>query len=369
MTHIPGFPASDGALPILQAPLATIILVNHNYGQFIDRCIRSVDQQDYSNVQCIVLDCASTDNSPSVIEEAVGRATKPVFQVIRRSVNEGHLINALAALEHAQGAFLTFLDADDFLFPEFISTHIKAHLNDVNSAALSVTDQVQVDSDERVIAGTCHWHQKWRASEHGTAWTRLSGARSWNANSPAGVLHMDEPNGLSYVPAWWSSWVIDRWIWSTTSALMFRKSVVESLTPTTEQFSAMRPNFGLDAYLARFAHSVGGTLVVDSTQGAYRRHGQNIWSNNQVFGGQTPNATRTDVVSRFGNIQRLARQTLTTKYQELLRQFGGELYYSIAWQLMSNQDFLEFTKAHQEDQAIWDKTLETVGAAKHRAHS
>jgi glycosyltransferase involved in cell wall biosynthesis len=343
------------------APLVTIIIVNYNYGEFIGECIRSVDQQDYSNIQCIVLDCASNDNSMSVIEEALGQAKGTRFQLLRREVNQGHLINSLSALEYIRGVFVSYLDSDDFLFPEFVSTHVRAHLNDRNSAALSVTDQIQVDASGQVVAGTCHWHQKWRAFEQGTAWTDLTPARSWTPGLPYPMEPMDVAR-LYYIPAWWSSWLRERWIWSTTSGIMFRKSVVESLAPSKEQFSGPRPNFGLDAYLARFAHSVGGTLVVDSAQGSYRRHGRNNWSNNQLLGGQTPNGSYDDDVGRFRNIQRLASQTLVTKHRDFMRLFGGELYYSVAWQLMSNQAFLEFAKSHEGDRAIWERTIQIASA-------
>ena len=232
-------PESEKAAPAMQPPLATIIIVNHNYGEFVGRCIRSVDEQDYRNIQCIVLDCASTDDSLSAIEEAIGRATKSVFQVIRRNVNQGHLVNCLAALDQAKGTFLNYLDADDFLFPEFVSTHIKAHLNDLNSAALSVTDQIQINETGQVLAGTCHWHQKWRAFEQGTAWRDLTHARTLALNPPLRMQAMDI-SGLHYIPAWWSSWLMERWIWSATSGIVFRKSVIESFAPPLEQSRGLR---------------------------------------------------------------------------------------------------------------------------------
>jgi hypothetical protein len=40
------------------------------YSGFVEQCVRSVDQQDYPNLQCIVLECASNDDSLSVIEKA-----------------------------------------------------------------------------------------------------------------------------------------------------------------------------------------------------------------------------------------------------------------------------------------------------------
>jgi hypothetical protein len=234
-------------------------------------------------------------------------------------------------------------------------------LNDLNSAALSVTDQIQVDAAGQILAGTCHWHQKRRAFEQETAWTELTHARSWTPNSPFPMEPMDIA-GLYYIPAWWSSWLRERWIWSSTSGIVFRKSVIEGLAPSQEQFADLR-HVGFDSYFARLAHSVGGTLVVDSAQGAYRRHGKNVWSGNPVLGGQTPNGSR-DQVERFQITQRVARQTLVARHRELTQLFGGELYYAMAWQLMSNQEFLAFVQRYEADRTIWEKTLASVGFTK-----
>lgn len=356
LTMLAGEKATTGA----RAPLVTIVIVNHNYGEFIEQCIRSVDAQDYPHIQCIVLDCASNDNSLSAIEMALDRAMNPFFQLLRRDVNQGQVINSLSVLHDVKGVFVTYLDSDDFLFPEFVSTHVKAHLNDVHSAALSVSDQIQVDAPGQVLAGTCHWHQKWRAYEQGTAWTDLTRARSWISNSPYSMERTDLAR-LHYIPAWWSSWLMERWIWSTTSGLMFRRSAIECLAPSMEPSAELR-NLSIDSYFGRFAHSVGGTLVVDSAQGAYRRHGNNIWSSHQVLGGQTPTGTR-DQVDRFRNLQRVACRVMVRKHEDFVRLLGANLYYSIAWQLMSNQDFLDFVKNHEEDRTIWERTIEIANAA------
>ncbi len=98
---------------------------------------------------------------------------------------------------------------------------------------------------------------------------------------------------------------MERWIWSATSGIVFRKSVIESLAPPLEQSKGLRLDLGFNGYFARLAHSVGGTLVVDSAQGAYRRHGKNVWSSHPVLGGQTPNGSR-DQIGRFLDSQRVA---------------------------------------------------------------
>src|SRR5712671_3019810 len=99
----------------LQAPLVTIVVVNYNYSKFVGECIQSVDRQDYPNLQCIVLECASSDDSLSAIEEAIGRAKSQFFQLLHLDVNQGHLVNSLSALDDIKGVFVTYVDADDFL--------------------------------------------------------------------------------------------------------------------------------------------------------------------------------------------------------------------------------------------------------------
>lgn len=341
------------------APLVTIVILNHNYAAYVGRCIESVDRQDYPNIQCLVLECGSTDDSHRAIEAALAKVSNPFFRLLRRETNGGQVPNYLSAFDEIRGTFVTFLDADDFLFPTFVSTHVRAHLNDLRSAALSVTDQVQVDSDDRILAGTCHWHQKWRAQEAAGAWIDVTGARSWRHETPHELGRRDD-EAMSYVPAWWSSWLIDVWIWSAMSGIMFRTGVVESLAPPSG--SPELRDLSMDSYFARFAHAVGGTLLIDSAQGGYRRHGKNRFSSNQlVLGGQTPSGSR-DQLGRFSQCQRVARHTLAAKYPELKARLGGELYYSIAWQLMSNADFVTFASEHDADRPIWEKTFRSAGA-------
>src|ERR1700674_1259060 len=87
----------------VHAPLVTIVILNHNYAEFVGRCIQSVDQQDYPNIQCLVLECASNDDSLSVIEEALGRVKRPFFRLLRRDANHGQVMNNLLALDDIQG--------------------------------------------------------------------------------------------------------------------------------------------------------------------------------------------------------------------------------------------------------------------------
>jgi glycosyltransferase involved in cell wall biosynthesis len=350
-------PASTAAL--ISAPLVTVVIVNYNYGDFIAQSIRSVDEQDYGTIECLVVDCGSTDNSLPSIEAALAAARRPIFKLLRRETNQGQLGNALAVLDDVKGTFVTYLDSDDTLFPDFVSAHVDAHLNDMNSASLSASDQIQVNAAGEVMAGTLHWHQKWRVSEAGSAWVDLSNARRWSADSLGTLAHF--ARRLHFVPAWWSSWLLERWLWSSTSGMMFRRSVIEQLAPSIIPIEDLHAQ-SIDSYFGRFAHSVGGTLMLDGAHGAYRRHGNNRFSHRSILGGQTPNSSRNQT-QRFANLKQMAREVLVANYGELIVALGAELYYSIAWQVMSNQDFLDFSNQHQNDRPAWEKTIQAAAAS------
>lgn len=287
-------------LPTAAEPLVTIIIVNCNYGRFIEPCLMSVARQDYPNIECIVVDCASSDNSRAVIESTMAGLPSSRFRVRHRDVNGGHLPNALSALSDVRGAFLVCLDSDDLLFPSFVATHLAAHMASGVSAPLSVTDQIQIDAEGQMLAGTCHWHQKWHelASPDPTSSCRAR-----------------------YVPPDWNSWAMEHWIWGSTSSIMFQTRVAKALAPAVGDHDGFPAHVGIDSYYARLAHCLGGTLLIDRAEGAYRRHGSNTWSNNGVLGGQAASG-RFDRADLFNATLAVARKTLADRRDDIAQEFG-----------------------------------------------
>jgi glycosyltransferase involved in cell wall biosynthesis len=49
-------------------PLITVVIVNYNYGRYLGKCLDSVFAQTYPNIEVIVVDDGSTDNSLSVLQ-------------------------------------------------------------------------------------------------------------------------------------------------------------------------------------------------------------------------------------------------------------------------------------------------------------
>lgn len=104
----------------------SVIMPVHNYGAYIGDALRSVAAQTLRDLECIVVDDASTDNTAAVVDEFVQR--DPRFRLIRLERNQGVAAARNRALAEARGCYIQFLDADDLLPPRKLEIHA-AHLD------------------------------------------------------------------------------------------------------------------------------------------------------------------------------------------------------------------------------------------------
>ncbi len=114
-------------LPLPAEPLVSILISNYNYGRYIGESIQSALDQTYPNIELIVCDDGSTDDSLSVIEEYLGK--DPRVQLIRKE-NGGQASGFNAAFAASRGEIIALLDSDDRFLPhkiERIVADFQAH--------------------------------------------------------------------------------------------------------------------------------------------------------------------------------------------------------------------------------------------------
>jgi glycosyltransferase involved in cell wall biosynthesis len=97
--------------------LVSIIIPNYNHARFVSDAINSVMKQDYQNVEIIVVDDGSTDNSRKVIGQ-FGDQVKYIYH----QKNAGLSVARNTGIHASNGVFIGVLDADDMYEPAFIST-------------------------------------------------------------------------------------------------------------------------------------------------------------------------------------------------------------------------------------------------------
>lgn len=90
----------------------SILINNHNYGRFVGRAIESALTQSHADVEVVVVDDGSTDDSPALIRGFGSR----VRVIEQRNAGQGCAYNAGFAI--ATGDLVIFLDADDWLYPQ-----------------------------------------------------------------------------------------------------------------------------------------------------------------------------------------------------------------------------------------------------------
>lgn len=106
-------------------PLISIIIPCYNYGRYVGRAIRSVLNQSYSNLELVVVENGSTDNSLEVIRGL----SDPRLKVIVVEKNRGMVPAWRMGWEQSQGEWIGVLSADDYFHPEKLAVQM-AHLQD-----------------------------------------------------------------------------------------------------------------------------------------------------------------------------------------------------------------------------------------------
>lgn len=108
-------------------PKISIIIPVFNLEGYITKCIQSLLQQTYSNIEIIIIDDGSTDNSWKIIQSLVQKDNR----IVAKHQNNGGTARARnAALELVSGEYITFVDGDDTLTCETIKKNVKYLIED-----------------------------------------------------------------------------------------------------------------------------------------------------------------------------------------------------------------------------------------------
>ena len=103
--------------------LVSIITPTYNSQAYIAQTIESVQNQTHQNWELIIVDDCSTDETVKLIIQEAQKDNRISF--ICLDENSGPAKARNAGIDRVSGKYMTFLDADDIWFPEFISTSIE----------------------------------------------------------------------------------------------------------------------------------------------------------------------------------------------------------------------------------------------------
>lgn len=92
-------------------PLISIIIPMYNVEKYIIRCIESCIYQSLKNIEIIVVDDCSSDNSLNLVNQYKDKRIK----IIKNKINYGTFKARIEGLEASNGEYILFLDGDDYI--------------------------------------------------------------------------------------------------------------------------------------------------------------------------------------------------------------------------------------------------------------
>jgi glycosyltransferase involved in cell wall biosynthesis len=104
-----------------RTPLVSVIIATFNRGPFLERCVRSVLDQTYRNVECLVIDGASKDNSVDVLNRLSAKDSRVRFI---SEPDQGEVFAVNKGLDMARGEIVGFQASDDYYLPEAIQASV-----------------------------------------------------------------------------------------------------------------------------------------------------------------------------------------------------------------------------------------------------
>ncbi len=208
------------------APLASILINNYNYGRYLSEAIDSALAQTYPNVEVIVVDDGSTDESRNVIATYGQRLTA----ILKDNSGQASAFNA--ALPRTRGYAVHFLDADDTLF------------------ATAIERAIERFSDPAVVK------VQWPLQTVDERGSRL----------PHVIPHANLPDGDLRDYVYRTS---PDYPFPPQSGNMWRRDVLVDLFPIPEE---MYRTGGADLYMSMLCVLHGNIASLGSPQGTYRVH-------------------------------------------------------------------------------------------------
>ena len=122
----------------------SVIIPVYNVEKYLRRCLESVINNTYTNLEIICINDGSSDNSLKILNEYAARDSR----VVVFSKSNGGLSSARnKGIKKSTGEYITFIDSDDWVHPQFFEILIQSLQNDNTDAAICGFSQVEKYED------------------------------------------------------------------------------------------------------------------------------------------------------------------------------------------------------------------------------
>jgi glycosyltransferase involved in cell wall biosynthesis len=143
---VPASNSKTTTQPGSPSPLVSVVIPSYNYAHYLPAAVHSVLAQTFSDLELIIIDDGSTDNT----REAAAKFTDPRMRYVFKT-NGGLASARNAGIANSRGKFLAFLDTDDLWLPQFLETVLATFGRLPPGFAAVATSSQRIDPDGKPI--------------------------------------------------------------------------------------------------------------------------------------------------------------------------------------------------------------------------
>ena len=130
---------------IVEGPLISVIMPVFNAERTVAKAVKSILNQTWRNLELLVVNDCSTDNTLSILKEIAGIDKR--LKIFSNLVNVGPYVSKNIAVLQSKGQWITGQDGDDWAHPQRLENHIKIINKAKQSPALSLTYMTRFDEN------------------------------------------------------------------------------------------------------------------------------------------------------------------------------------------------------------------------------
>lgn len=142
----------------MSIPLVTVAIPLYNHEDYIEDCLRSVVEQDYKNIELIVIDDGSPDNSYDKAKAFLDNQTQLDNYILKTRKNKGMCNTLNEIIELSSGKYFSVMGSDDCWMIDKISDQV-AYLEQHDDVALVHSNSIIINNDG-VIGNTIDYSGK-----------------------------------------------------------------------------------------------------------------------------------------------------------------------------------------------------------------
>ena len=131
--------------------MISVIITVYNTAKWLSQCLDSVLTQDYKDIEVILVNDASTDNSLSICKKYAAKDSR--IMIINKVLNEGSELARCSGFSIAKGEYIMYMDSDDWLNHSHVLSAMYKKAEKTNADYIEIGAQKVLDQHKWIRGG------------------------------------------------------------------------------------------------------------------------------------------------------------------------------------------------------------------------